>query len=175
MFEGAGGGGHSDFSSDGKWAYFKLWKAGKPLEIHVVNVDGSDDRIIFTLPESELRYVQNLHLAWPSGVSGWLIASFFPNARNLPDTYKPYLDEIVQLRLDGTHKIPARSQTAYSAVQPRSGGPGDMFWAQPLARPSPDGSRIQFNSNRYGTIDQYILFLDPIPRSLGAGRPRGNY
>lgn len=165
MFEGVGAGGHHDFSSDGKWAYFTLWGRGKPLAAHVVNIDGSDDRVVFRVPESEMRFVQNLHLAWPSGVNDSFIASFFPNARNLPGKYTPYLDEIVEVRLDGTHRILARSGTAYSAPKPRSGGQEDMFWAQPLARPNADGTRISFNSNRSGTIDQYILFAGGEPAS----------
>ncbi len=164
MFESAGGGGHHDFSGDGKWAYFTYSGAGRPLEIHVVNVDGSDDRVVFRLAGSQTRYVHNLHLAWPSGVSDWFIASFFPNAQNLPSQYAPYVDEIVQIRTDGTHRILARSGTAYSAVV-RDGGPLDMFWAQPLARPNSHGTRINFNSNRSGTIDQHILY------SIGAAAP----
>jgi len=34
-----------------------------------------------------------------------------------------------------------------------------MFWAEPLASPSSDGNRISFNSNRSGTVDQYVLFV----------------
>jgi len=121
----------------------------------------TDDRVVMTIPAAELRYVQNLHLSWPRKVNGWFIASFFPNANNLPGGYAPYLDEIVQIRLDGTRRILARSETAYSAAARQSGGSLDMFWAQPLARPSADGSRINFNSNRAGTIDQAILFVPP--------------
>jgi hypothetical protein len=36
-----------------------------------------------------------------------------------------------------------------------------MFWAQPLAAPNSDGRRICFNSNRAGTIDQYVLYVEP--------------
>lgn len=161
-FDGVGGGGHQDFSPDGKWAYFTLWGRDKPLEIHVVNLDGTNDRVLLSIPQSELTYLQNLHLSWPRHVNDWFIASFFPNARKLPAKYAPYLDEIVQIRLDGTKRFLARTGTAYSAAVPRSGGPQDMFWAQPLGRPSADGSRINFNSNRSGTIDQYILFLDRV-------------
>lgn len=164
-FEGLGAGGHHDFSPDGKWAYF-TWRRGQPLEVHVVNIDGTGGRVVFRVPAREMRYVHNLHLAWPSGVKDWFIASFFPNANHLPEKYAPYLDEIVQIRLDGTHKILARSETAYSAPRGRSGGAQDMFWAQPLARPNAGGTRIAFNSNRAGTIDQCIVFTD------SQGRPR---
>jgi hypothetical protein len=36
-----------------------------------------------------------------------------------------------------------------------------MFWAMPLATPEANGNRISFNSNRSGTIDQYILYVGP--------------
>jgi len=164
IFEGVGGGGHHDFSPDGRWAYFKLPSGPRggprsPLEIHVVNIDGTDDRVVYSIPATEARYVHNLHLAWPSRVNDWLIASFFPNAANLPPSYAPPLDEILQLRLDGRHRFLARTYTAYSTEGRRTGGAQDMFWAQPLARPSADGRRIVFNTNRSGTIDLCILTL----------------
>ena len=162
VFHGVGGGGHHDFSPDGKWAYFKLPSGPRggdrtPLEIHVVNIDGTEDRILHSIPAADARYVHNLHLAWPSRVNDWFIASFFPNQANLPPSYAPPLDEILQLRLDGNHRFLARTRTAYSTAGGRTGGPQDMFWAQPLARPSADGRRIVFNSNRSGTIDLCIL------------------
>ena len=163
-FKGVGGGGHYDFSPEGKLAYFKLpiadAKGGRALEIHVVNRDGSDDRVLLRAPVSEMGYVQNLHLSWPDRVNDWFVASFFPNASRLPKTYAPWLDEIVQVRLDGTHRVLARSQTAHSRAAGK-GGAGDMFWAQPLASPSADGRRIAFNSNRSGTIDLCILTVAP--------------
>jgi len=154
MFKGIGGGGHHDFSPDGKWAYspHHLSGQGRPLEIHVVNVDGSNDRVVYSVPDTQLRFVRNLHLAWPSGVKDWFIASFFPDMNNQPSDYAPMLDEIVQIRLDGTVKLLARTGTA--------SGNGSMFWAQPLARPNHEGTRINFNSIRSGTIDQHILFVD---------------
>jgi len=160
MFKGIGGGGHHDFSPDGKWAYspHHRFGQGKPLEIHVVNVDGSDDRVVYSVPDAQMRFVRNLHLAWPSGVSDWFVASFFPDINNQPGSYAPMLDEIVQIHLDGTVKALARTGT--------SSGNDAMFWAQPLARPNHDGTRINFNSNRSGTIDQYILFLDQPADSL---------
>jgi len=162
VFEGVGGGGHHDFSPDGRWAYFKLPSGPRggprsPLEIHVVNIDGTDDRVLYSVPASDARYVHNLHLAWPSRVNDWFIASFFPNAANLPPSYAPPLDEILQLRLDGNHRFLARTHTAYSTAGGRTGGAQDMFWAQPLARPSAGGRRIAFNSIRSGTIDLCIL------------------
>ena len=123
-----------------------------------MNLDGSNDRVVLSVPNSQLGYVQNLHLAWPRSVNEWFIASFFPNANHLPSTYAPYLDEIVQINTDGTSQILGRSRTTYSAATKQSGNSQDYFWAQPLARPSADGSRINFNSNAAGTIDQCLLW-----------------
>jgi hypothetical protein len=164
-FDGIGGGGHYTFSSDGRLAYFRLPVAPrrgpeKPLEVHVVNLDGTDDRVLVSIPWAKAAHVQNLHLAWPSKVKDWFIASFFPLAGNVPTTYSAPLDEILQVRTDGTWKYLARTGTVYSHAGAR-GATGDMFWAQPLASPSNDGRRIGFNSNRAGTIDQYILYTEP--------------
>ena len=158
-----GGGGHYDFSPAGKLAYFKLPLTGegnrRALEIHVVNLDGSDDRVLFRAPAAEMSYVQNLHVSWPDRVDDWFVASLFPNASRLPASYAPWLDEIIQLKLDGTHRVLARSETAHARAAGR-GGAGDMFWAQPLASPSADGRRILFNSSRSGTVDACILYVD---------------
>ena len=160
-FKDIGGGGHYDFSPDGRLAYFKMPGAGnaRSLEIHVVNLDGSDDRIVFSAAREKMRFVQNLHVSWPDKASDWFVASLFPNASNLPATYAPLLDEILMIKLDGTHRVLARSQTAHSRAAGK-GQAGDMFWAQPLASPSADGRRIAFNSNRSGTVDSCILYVD---------------
>ncbi len=149
QFDGIGGGGHYDFSPDGKLAYFFPWTGGGPLEIHVVNIDGTNDRVVFSAPNSEILHVQNLHLSWPDEVTGWFIASLFPSAANVPATYAPLLDEIIKINTDGSHSFLARTYTEHS--------PG-LFWAQPLASPSADGFRISFNSIRSGSVDQFILF-----------------
>lgn len=164
-FKGIGGGGHWDFSPEGKLAYFKLPRPGKAsadeaLEIHVVNHDGSDDRVVFRAPREQLEFVQNLHLSWPDRVNDRFIASLFPNGARRPKAYAPLLDEIILIKLDGTHRILARSETAHSRATDR-GAAGDMFWAQPLASPSADGRRIFFNSIRSGTVDACILYVDP--------------
>ncbi|MDO8541482.1 MAG: hypothetical protein Q7S40_13670 [Opitutaceae bacterium] len=164
-FKGMGGGGHWDFSPEGKLAYFKMPRFGPVgeddvLEIRVVNLDGSDDRLLFSAPRSQTRYLQNLHLSWPDKVNDWFVASLFPNASRLPKTYAPLLDEIIQIKLDGTHRFLARSETAHARAGER-GVLGDMFWAQPLASPSADGRRIFFNSVRSGTIDGCILYVGP--------------
>jgi hypothetical protein len=163
-FKGVGGGGHYDFSPEGKLAYFTLQPQpggrGRVLEIHVVNLDGTADRVVFRAPAERLDYVQNLHLSWPDQVNDWFVASLFPNAGRLPPVYAPWLDEIIMIKLDGTHRVLARSETAHARAADR-GGSGDMFWAQPLASPSADGRRIAFNSSRAGTIDQCILYVTP--------------
>ncbi len=177
-FDSIGGGGHYDYSPDGKLAYFKMSRGRRtqggeaPLEICVASLDSGEERahpvrahpvrVLYSAPREKTAYVQNLHLAWPSRVKEWFIASFFPSGGNVPPSYAPLLDEIVQIRMDGTHKFLARSGTMYSRAGGR-GAAGDMFWAQPLARPSADGTRICFNSNQSGVIEQCILFLDDKP------------
>ena len=128
-------------------------------DIHVVNGDGTGDHVLYSAPREQASYVQNLHVAWPSRVGDWLLASFyhFPNLE--PQTYAPPLDKILQLRLDGACKFLARTGSEYSRGTGR-GSSTDLFWAMPLAIPSADGKRICFNSNRSGTIDQYILYLE---------------
>lgn len=167
-FDNIGGGGHYDFSPDGKLAYFKMPQSARqggerPLEIHVVSLDGTGDKVLYSVPQSQARYVQNLHLSWPDKVGDWFVASLFPAAGNLPPAYAPPLDEIIQVRTDGTWRYLARTGTAYSRSGAR-GAAGDMFWAQPLARPGSDGRRIAFNSNRSGTINEYILY---VPQTSG--------
>jgi hypothetical protein len=164
-FDGFGGGGHYAFSADGRLAYFLMpnypRSDGKnSLDIHVVSADGSDDRMLFSAPRDQAKYVQNLHLAWPARPSDWFVASFyrFPNMK--PETDAPPQDEILQVRLDGTWKYLAHTGSEYSRGAGR-GSSSDLFWAMPLAVPSADGRRISFNSNRSGTIDQYILYPEP--------------
>ncbi len=81
-FDTIGGGGHYDWSPDGKLAYFRLPTGGRgkpetPFEIHVVNLDGSDDRVLFTVPRAQAHF-SNLHLSWPSKVNDWFVAGFYP-------------------------------------------------------------------------------------------------
>lgn len=164
-FETIGGGGHYTYSPDGKMAYFKLPTGGRgtaetPFEIHVVNLDGSGDQILFSVPRRQARF-QNLHLSWPSKVKDWFVAGFFPSAASTENYESPF-DEILLIRLDGTTKYLTRTSTTYSAPAGR-GRTGDMFWAQTLPAPSADGKRICFNSNRSGTIDLHLLYLDGAP------------
>lgn len=200
QFDGIGGGGHWDFSPDGKLAYLKMpggyGRAGglieppqvrrnqraitaenrvakrrrqgtaanqvpgqpraagrlEQLELHVVETDGSEDRVVYSVPQAQARYVQNLHLSWPDRVSDWFIASFFPSARNLPSSYTAPMDEIALISVSGKHRFLARTKTSI-----RTRGTG--FWAEPLASPSSDGSRVSFNSNRSGRIEHYVLWI----------------
>ncbi|MBI3952142.1 MAG: hypothetical protein HY314_16970 [Acidobacteria bacterium] len=151
--------GHADFSPDGKFAYPRMWDGGRggasssPLEVHVVNIDGTNDQALYSIPQSQAKYVQNFHITWPKRVNDWLIVSLFPSAGNLPPTYAPPLDEILLVHTDGTYEFLARTGTSITTR-------GEMFWAEPLASPSSDGKRVSFNSNRSGTIDQCILFVD---------------
>ncbi len=152
--DGVGGGGHFDFSSDGRLAYFKMWSRGSPLEIRIVNLNGSDDRVLYSVPQTQASYVQNLHLSWPDKVGSWFLASFFPSVHHLPSAYAPPLDEILLVNTNGSHRFLARTGTAIAARR-------EGFWGQPLASPSSDGSRVSFNSNRGGSIHQYILWVPP--------------
>lgn len=170
-FESIGGGGHYDFSPDGRLAYFRLPTGGRgapetPFEIHVVNLDGSGDRVLFSVPREKAHF-HNLHLSWPRKVSDWFVAGFFPSGPGAA-AYEPPFDEILLIRLDGTTKYLARTGTVYSAPAGR-GKPGDMFWAQTLPRPSADGKRVCFNSSRSGTIDLHILYTED-----NAPKPRRN-
>jgi hypothetical protein len=144
--------GNYDFSPHGKLAYVEMWGSGKPLEIHVVNIDRTNDQILYSLLQSNASYVQNLHVSWPDKVDDWFIASIFPSARHLPSTYASPLDEILIVTTSGSHKYLARTETSIATRW-------TDFWAQPLASPSSDGSRVSFNSNRSGIITHYLLWV----------------
>lgn len=153
--------GHHDFSSDGKLAYVDgYFNQLQGMTVRIVNLDGTDNRVVFTAPQEKLRYVRNYHITWPAGVPDWFLLSFFPQTGRLPPSYEPYLDEIVQVFVDGRSKVLARTGTTCAAD----------FWAQPQQSLSADGTRVLFNSNgtctvgRIGvessrTIDQCILYL----------------
>ncbi len=79
----------------------------------------------------------------------------------LPSDYEPYLDELVQVFVDGRSTVLARTGTTF----------GKNFWAQPQQSPSADGTRVLFHSNgtctvgkigyeSSGTIDQCILHMN---------------
>jgi len=172
--------GHSDFSPNGQWAYSVLASIDrvgnvitkKPLEVHVVNIDGTNDHILYSVPFDAAVSI-NLHIAWPDHVNEWFVVSFYPPATVPPLQYAPPFDEILLLSTDGTQHWLARTGTTNS----------DYFWSQPLASPSSDGTRISFNSTcsnasvgctPSGTIDQYILFtqLSAPPGGGGGGQPR---
>jgi hypothetical protein len=152
--------GHHDFSSDGKFAYVDGFNQGRDMQVRVVNLDGTDNRVVFTSPRAKLRFVRNYHITWPAGVRDWFLLSFFPQTGRLPPDYEPWLDELVQVFVDGRTKVLARTGTTCAA----------NFWAQPQQSPSADGTRVLFHSNgtctvgqlgyqSSGTIDQCILYL----------------
>ncbi len=151
--EGIGGGGHFDFSPDGRLAFFRMPGRGNPLEIHVMSIDGTNDKVLYSAPAAQARHLQNLHVSWPDRVNDWFVASFFPSPQNLPPRYTPPLDEILLVHTDRSPRFLARTETLP--------GRGAAFWGQPLASPSANGSRVSFNSNRSGTIAQYILWVPP--------------
>ncbi len=152
--------GHHDFSRTGKLAYVEGFNQGGDMAVRVVNLDGSDNRVVFTAPRAKLRFVRNYHLTWPAGVDDWFLLSFFPQTGRLPADYSPWLDEIVQVFIDGRSRILARTGTTCDKV----------FWAQPQQSASADGSRVLFHTNATcavgklgyedsGGIDQCILYL----------------
>jgi hypothetical protein len=151
--------GHYDFSPNGKIVYFQMSGGARgerrPLQIQISNIDGTETKTVYSVPHERARYLQNLHVSWPDKVNDWFVASFFPSARNLPEAYSPLLDEIVLVSTSGKHKFLARTETKIESRR--------EFWAQPLASPSADGSRISFNSNRSGTIGHYILSVPTPP------------
>src|SRR5262245_28604289 len=63
--------GHHDFSLGGQFAYVEGFNQGRDLKVRVVNLDGSDDRVVFTAPREKLRHVRNYHITWPAGVRDW--------------------------------------------------------------------------------------------------------
>ncbi len=154
--------GHHDFSPDGRMAYVEgYFNQGPGMRLHVVNVDGTEDRVVFTAPREQLRYVRNYHITWPAGVNDWFLLSFFPQSGRLPPDYEPWLDEIVQVFVDGRHRVLARTGTTCGA----------NFWTQPQQSVSADGRRVLFHSNgecrvgrigqqASGTLDSCLLFLD---------------
>lgn len=152
--------GHHDVSPDGRLAYVDGFNQGRDMRVRVVNLDGTDDRVVFTAPREKLRHVRNYHITWPAGVSDWFLLSFFPQTGRLPAGYEPYLDELVQVFADGRSRVLARTGTTCGA----------NFWAQPQQSPSADGTRVLFHTNgtctvgkvgceSSGTIDQCILYL----------------
>lgn len=157
--------GHHDFSSAGKFAYVAFpFNQAEGLRLHVVNLDGTDNRVVFTAPPERLRFVRNYHITWPAGTPDTFLLSFFPQTGRLPRDYQPYLDELIEISVDGRHRILARTGTTCA----------DDFWTQPQQSPSADGSRILFHSNRTatvgrlggepsGTLDQFILYRDRPP------------
>jgi hypothetical protein len=152
--------GHHDFSPDGKLAYVTGFNQGRDLSVQVVKLDGTEDKVLFTVPRAKLRYVRNYHITWPAGVRDWFLLSYFPQTGRLPKDYEPWLDEIVQVFVDGRTKVLARTGTTCA----------ENFWAQPQQSPSADGTRVLFHSNgtcnvgrigyeSSGTIDMCILYL----------------
>ena len=153
--------GHHDFSPDGKFAFADFpFNQKQGMTVRVVNLDGTNNRVVFSAPMEILRYVRNYHITWPAGVTDWFLLSFFPQTGRLPPNYQPYLDEIVQVFVDGRSKVLARTGTTCA----------EDFWSQPQQSASADGTRVVFNSNATctvgqigvkpsGTIDLCILYL----------------
>ena len=158
--------GHHDFSPDGKLAFVEgYFNQGHGMKVRVVNLDGTNNRVVFTAPREKLGYVRNYHITWPAGVRDWFLLSFFPQTGRLPPSYEPYLDEIVQVFVDGRSKVLARTGTTC----------GTNFWAQPQQSASADGTRVLFHSNgacavgRIGYESSGTLVLQPQKNSICFG------
>jgi hypothetical protein len=136
--------GHHDFSPDGKIAYVDGFNQHRDMQVHVVNLDGTEDHIVFSASRENLRYVRNFHITWPAGVRDWFTLSFFPQTGALPDHYEPWLDELVQVFVDGKHRVLARTGTTCNV----------NFWSQPQQSVSWDGTRVLFNSNGTCTVGE---------------------
>ncbi|HYF34080.1 MAG TPA: hypothetical protein VD994_02230 [Prosthecobacter sp.] len=151
--------GHHDFSPDGRFAYVEGFNERRgEMRVRVAKLDGSENRVVFTAPLEKLRFVRNYHITWPPGVKAWFVLSFFPQTGTLPERYEPYLDELIQVHVDGRSKVLARTGTTC----------GQLFWAQPQQSISADGSKILFHTNgtcrvgqvgyeSSGTIDLCLL------------------
>lgn len=149
--------GHADFTADGWFVYPQMWTGqrgtppNRPLQVRAVGLlDGASDRAIYSIPASQATYVRSLHATCPRETAGWCVAAVFPSETWLPPTYAPPLDEVIKVFTDGG--LPVYLARTEARV-------GSYFWAEPLPSPSADGSRISFNSNRSGTIDQFILWM----------------
>lgn len=137
--DGFGGGGHCAFSPDGHVAYFLMpnypRNDGKnSLDLRVTKIDGTDDHVVYSIPQGQAASVQNLHLSWPARVNDWFLASFFhfPNATQ--PTYAPPFDEILQVHLDGRTNYLARTgptTPAEPVAAPRPTCSGPCPWPPP--------------------------------------------
>jgi hypothetical protein len=153
-FDGLGHG-HADFSPDGQFAYPKM-PAGEgprgsviwsPLEVHVVNIDGTDDRVLYSAPRSQAIYVQNF-TSRPKGVNGCL-SSPYSHQRSPCRPRTPPLDEILKVSVDGTIESPARREPPIhvlgAAARPVPATMAHAFASIPIARgPSTSTSFFRF-------------------------------
>ena len=150
-FNGAKYSDHSDFSPDGRWAYFEV---GNGIRIHVVNIDGTDDTIVFSAPKADVQWIQNLHISWPDRAPGYFFVSFFPSPTKPAPPEAALSDDLMIVHTSGVALGLART---YGSSQP--------FWSQGLASPNAEGTLVSFSSNRCpvagapcpGTIDLHIV------------------
>jgi hypothetical protein len=150
-FSGAKYSDHSDFSPDGRYAYFE---GGNGVRIHVVDIDGTNDTIVFNAPKADVQSIQNLHISWPDRVPDYFFVSFFPSADEPAPPDAPLSDEVMIVHTSGSAVALART---YGSSKP--------FWSQGLASPNADGTLVSFSSNRCpdasepcaNTIDLHIV------------------
>jgi hypothetical protein len=125
---------HTDFSPDGRYAYFEV---GNGVRIHVVNIDGTNDTIVFNAPKADVQWIQNLHISWPDRVPDYFFVSFFPSADKPAPPDAPLSDELMIVHTSGIAVSLARTH-----------GSSKPFWSQGLASPNADGTLVSFSSNR---------------------------
>jgi PKD repeat protein len=165
--------GHYAFGPSGKLAYYQQQSATLPFEIHVVNDDGTNDKLLLQVPKTQAAE-QSLHLSWPSKVNDWFVAGIIPSAGLITSTEQPILDQLIQFNVT----TGAVTYLARSATNEKT--PFVTFWSEEQPSMSPDGSRFEFNSvcsnattlplpgcHYNGSIDAYILYVQP-PGTLQA-------
>lgn len=173
--------GHRDFSPDGQFAWFNIAQSGNPFEIHVSNINGSNDRLVYSIPIAQTGKMQNVHVSWPDNNPNFFMASIFPRPTStVPVPYVDPFDDMIQfVKNEAGTFVPIFLARNHTYDNPPIG-----FWAQPLANPSADGSRVNFNTSCVNNVpgvdcidndtgDAAILFLEPIepPPVTNPARP----
>ena len=119
-----------------------------------MNIDGTDDTVVFNAPKADVQWVRNLHISWPDRVPGYFFVSFFPLADKPAPPEAPLSDELMIVHTSGV---------AFGLA--RTYGSSIPFWSQGLASPNADGTLVSFSSNHCpvaslpcpGTIDLHIV------------------
>ncbi|HWU39296.1 MAG TPA: hypothetical protein VN203_16750, partial [Candidatus Acidoferrum sp.] len=125
-----------------------------PIEMHIVNVDGTNDRMLYT--SSSLTDWQNARSVhhWFGNTLGWYLLSLNPVIGSTYDGR--YRDQFLKVdAATGSLTALGRNPTETISLQSDICG----FWSLSLGNLNRRGDRINFNSCRSGATDNYILFL----------------